>query len=94
MRASYSSDGATWLPVTAANAARDLTGIAAPKVGLLALGATAAGAADNLTAKFDYFLLTPDDTAVPCATPCQVEQFSGTSLDLARWNDSVRVNEH
>ena len=63
--ASYSSDGATWLPVTSANAARDLTGITTPKVGLLALGATAAGAADNLVAKFDYFLLTPDDTAVP-----------------------------
>ena len=90
--ASYSADGATWLPVTSANAARDLTGITAAKVGLLALGATAAGAADNLVAKFDYFLLTPDDTAVPCATPCQVEQFNGTALDAATWDDSVRVN--
>ncbi|MBL0747088.1 ThuA domain-containing protein [Nocardioides baculatus] len=91
--ASYSSDGATWLPVTAANAARDLTGITSPRIGLLALGATAAGAADNLTAKFDYFTLTPDDTAVPCATPCQVEQFNGNALDLTSWNRSVRVND-
>ena len=34
-----------------------------PQVGLLALGATAAGAADNLVAKFDYFTITPDSTA-------------------------------
>jgi PKD repeat protein len=78
--ASYSSDGATWSPVTAANAARDLTGIAAPKVGLLALGATAAGAADNLVAKFDYFTITPDSTATPCSPPCVVEDFNGTAL--------------
>ncbi|MCY4727721.1 ThuA domain-containing protein [Nocardioides sp. STR2] len=78
--ASYSSDGATWSPVTAANAARDLTGIAAPKVGLLALGATAAGAADNLVAKFDYFTITPDSTATPCSPPCVVEDFNGSTL--------------
>ena len=93
---SYSIDGATWLPITLTNGTtaptRDLSGITAPKVGLLALGATAAGGADNLVAKFDYFLLTPDDTAVPCATPCQVEQFTGSALDLTRWDDSVRVN--
>jgi len=67
--ASYSSDGATWLPVTAANAARDLTGITAPKVGLVALGATAAGAADNLVAKFDFFTLGQDDTCQPGGGP-------------------------
>ena len=92
---SYSTDGATWLPITTSGgtaAPRDLTSIASPKVGLLALGATAAGGADNLTAKFDYFLITPDSTAVPCATPCQVEQFNGTALDLTRWDDSVRLN--
>ena len=68
--ASYSTDGATWLPITTSNgtaAPRDLTGITSPKVGLLALGSTAAGAADNISAKFDYFTITPDDTAVPCA---------------------------
>ena len=52
---------------------RDLTGITAPKVGLLALGSTAAGAADNITAEFDYFTITPDDTAVECSPPCVVE---------------------
>ena len=78
--ASYSTDGDTWLPINAANAARDLTGITAPKVGLLALGATAAGAADNLVAEFDHFKLTPDDTAVPCNNGCFVEEFDGSAL--------------
>ena len=80
---SYSTDGATWLPITTSNgtaAPRDLTGITAPKVGLLALGSTAAGAADNITAEFDYFTITPDDTAVECSPPCVVEQFDGNAL--------------
>lgn len=80
---SYSTDGATWLPITTSNgtaAPRDLTGITAPKVGLLALGSTAAGAADNITAEFDYFTITPDDTAVECSPPCVVEEFDGNAL--------------
>ncbi len=80
---SYSTDGATWLPITTSNgtaAPRDLTSITSPKVGLLALGSTAAGAADNISAKFDYFTITPDDTAVPCLTPCFVEDYNGTAL--------------
>lgn len=79
----YSTDGATWLPITTSNgtaAPRDLTGITAPKVGLLALGSTAAGAADNITAEFDYFTITPDDTAVECSPPCVVEEFDGNAL--------------
>lgn len=82
--ASYSSDGDTWLPITMSNGTtappRDLSGFTAPKVGLLALGATAAGAADNLVAEFDYFTLTPDDTAVPCSNGCFVEEFDGSAL--------------
>ncbi|QSF56523.1 ThuA domain-containing protein [Nocardioides sp. zg-1228] len=82
--ASYSSDGDTWVPLATGNGnpapARDLSGITAPKVGLLALGATAAGAADNLVAKFDYFTLTPDDTAEPCNNGCFVEEFNGSTL--------------
>lgn len=84
---SYSSDGSTWLPITTSNgpaAPRDLTGITAPKVGLLALGATAAGGADNLVAKFDYFTITPDDTS-DCRPPCVVEDFNGSALG-EDWN--------
>ena len=102
---SYSTDGATWLPVTTSNgtaAPRDLAGITAPKVGLMAVGSTVAAAADGVTAAFDYFTLTPDSTAVPCSPPCLVEDFSGTALDsdwsvvrpsgnLAVANGSVQV---
>ncbi|MBM7518550.1 ThuA domain-containing protein [Nocardioides nitrophenolicus] len=59
--ASYSSDGTTF---TSAGAARDLTSINEPRVGLLALANQAAGA--NITAHFDSFHITPDDTAIPC----------------------------
>ncbi|MCF6376869.1 ThuA domain-containing protein [Nocardioides KLBMP 9356] len=79
----YSTDGATWLPITTSSGtapARDLTGITSPKVGLLALASTAAGAADNLVAKFDYFTITPDDKATPCSPPCVVEDFNGSAL--------------
>jgi PKD repeat protein/glucose/arabinose dehydrogenase len=82
--ASYSSDGSTWLPITTSGgttaAPRDLSGITAPKIGLLALGSTAASATPSITAEFDYFTLTPDDTAVPCSNGCQVEQFNGSAL--------------
>ena len=93
---SYSTDGATWLPITTSNgtaAPRDLTSITSPKVGLLALGATAAGGADNLSAKFDYFLITPDDTAVPCAHPVPGRAVQRNRVGRSRdWNDSVRLN--
>jgi hypothetical protein len=80
----YSTDGATWLPITTSSgtaAPRDLTGITAPKVGLLGLGSTAAGAADNIQAKFDYFTITPDDTATPCSSgnTC-LDTFDGNAL--------------
>jgi len=81
---SYSTDGVTWLPITLSNgttaAPRDLSGITAPKVGLLALGSTAASATPAITAQFDFFTITPDDTAVPCPNGCLVEQFDGSAL--------------
>ncbi|MFB9315816.1 ThuA domain-containing protein [Nocardioides plantarum] len=73
--ASYSTDGETF---TAMSATRDLTGITAPKVGLLTLGSQAAST--GITAKYDYFTLTPDDTATPCAGEGCLESFDGTSL--------------
>ena len=85
----YSTDGATWLPVTTSGgtaAPRDLTGISSPKVGLLALGSTAASATPAITAQFDYFTITPDDTAVPCTPPCNVEDFNGQALASPPWS--------
>ena len=83
---SYSTDGATWLPITTSGgtaAPRDLTGITAPKVGLLALGSTAAGAADNSPRSSTTSPLTPDDTAVPCATPCRRRELQRNCVELA-----------
>ncbi|WP_318151975.1 ThuA domain-containing protein [Nocardioides hwasunensis] len=87
---SYSTDGATWLPITTSGgtpaAARNLSGITAPKVGLLALGSTAASATPAITAQFDYFTLTPDDTAVPCSASCFVDEFGGQALASPQWS--------
>ncbi|QDH10819.1 DUF1349 domain-containing protein [Nocardioides dongxiaopingii] len=90
---SYSVDGATWTQMTGT---RDLSGITAPKVGLLTLGSQAASV--GITAEFDYFTLTPDDTAVPCGgggdTGC-LEPFDGTSLsdtwDVVRPTGNIAV---
>ena len=87
----YSTDGATWLPITTSTgtaAPRDLTGAGFTnlKVGLLALGSTAASATPAITAQFDYFTITPDDTATPCAKPCNVEDFNGNALLDPPWS--------
>lgn len=77
--ASYSTDGSVYQPVTASAAARPIPANA--KVGMLALAGSGQSAAANITAQFDYFRITPDDTATPCAggNGC-VEPFDGTSL--------------
>lgn len=89
--ASYSTDGATWTTVTPT---RDMSGITSPKVGLLALGNQAA--AVGITAQFDYFTLTPDDTAEPCAPDCLVENFDGNALgegwDVVRPSGNLSVS--
>ncbi|WP_243731726.1 ThuA domain-containing protein [Nocardioides ochotonae] len=88
---SWSSDGETWTDVAST---RDLAGITAPKVGLLALGSQPAS--PGITAGFDHFTLTPDDTAVPCEPGCLVEQFDGTALgsdwDVVRPSGNLEVS--
>jgi PKD repeat protein/glucose/arabinose dehydrogenase len=61
VRASYSANGQDFVEV---NGTRSLAGINEPRMGLFALANQAA--AVPLTAHFDYFLITPDDTATPC----------------------------
>jgi len=89
---SWSSDGETWTDVAST---RDLTGITAPKVGLLALGSQTAAA--GITASFDHFTLTPDDTAEPCTPGCLVEQFDGSALgsdwDVVRPSGNLEVSD-
>ncbi len=69
---SYSTDGITYTPLTLANGnaapTRDFTGITAPRVGLIALASTTAGAADNLVAQFDSFEMKSTADCLPTAT--------------------------
>ena len=62
--ASYSADGNTWSTVTGT---RSLSGINEPRIGLW--GTANQAAAMPITAKFDYFTLTPDATATDCNVP-------------------------
>ena len=58
---------------------RDLSGINEPRIGVFGL----ANRADALpiTAEFDTFKITPDDTAVPCTGDCFADQFGGAELN-------------
>ena len=81
---SYSTDGITWISAddswTGWAAARKSTAdFTDPRVGLLSL----ANSGTAVDAAFDFFHLTPDNTA---AGASKSDQFDGTSLDATRWN--------
>ncbi|WP_218135895.1 ThuA domain-containing protein [Nonomuraea jiangxiensis] len=80
--AHYSSDGTTY---TAMPETKSLSGITNPKIGLLSLGGTNGPAV--VDASFDWFHITPDDTAT---APDPDDEFDGTALDTCRWNAIVR----
>lgn len=82
LKASYSADGATFteMPET-----KQLAGITNPRIGLF--GLTNRTEALPITATFDYFAITPDDTA---EQPAPDDEFDGTTLDACRWTDVVR----
>ena len=61
MTASYSADGRDWKAISGT---RSWTGINEPRIGLFGMANNAR--ALPITAEFDYFLLTPDDTATEC----------------------------
>ncbi|MEU4746289.1 DUF1349 domain-containing protein, partial [Actinosynnema sp. NPDC023658] len=82
LTASYSADGQTFTPMPQTKA---LAGMVNPKVGLLSL---VGGGGDRpvVDAEFDWFTLTPDETA-----PVDPDDdFAGTALDGCRWNAVVR----
>ncbi len=91
---SYSTDGVTF---TAMTGTRSLAGINEPRVGVFGLANNAA--ALPITAYFDSFRITPDDTATPCTTEpptCfngRSDGFDGAALDTDRWNRVVRANQ-
>ena len=82
LTASYSADGVEF---TAMPQTKALAGIDDPQIGLVAL-AGAGSAADVVDAEFDWFHITPDDTA---GTPGPADEFDGDALDGCRW-DVVR----
>ncbi len=82
LKAAYSADGATFteMPET-----KQLAGITNPRIGLFGLANRTE--ALPITASFDYFTITPDDTA---EQPAPEDEFAGTTLDACRWSDVVR----
>jgi len=82
LRASYSADGATFVDMPET---KQLAGISNPKIGVFGLANRTQ--ALPITALFDYFTITPDDTA---EVPTPDDEFAGTALDACRWSASVR----
>lgn len=82
LTASYSADGVDF---TAMPQTKSLSGIADPQIGLFALAGTGS-AAEVVDAQFDWFHITPDDTA---EAPGPDDEFDGDALDGCRW-DVVR----
>ncbi|MFF5115014.1 ThuA domain-containing protein [Streptosporangium sp. NPDC000509] len=80
--AHYSSDGTTF---TAMPQTKALAGINNPKIGLLSLAST--GTRPVVDASFDWFQISPDDTA---SRPAPNDEFNGSSLDTCRWDAIVR----
>jgi regulation of enolase protein 1 (concanavalin A-like superfamily) len=82
LKAAYSADGATFteMPET-----KQLAGISNPRIGLF--GLTNRTEALPITATFDYFTITPDDTV---EQPSPDDEFTGTTLDACRWSAVVR----
>lgn len=93
LTASYSADGEEWTTLSS-GAQHDLAGINEPRMGLTAFANTEAGA--GITAEFDYFSITPDDSAEPCGEEPETcltgrsDHFTGEALDEERWNTIVR----
>ncbi|MEV8376233.1 ThuA domain-containing protein [Kribbella sp. NPDC056861] len=82
LRASYSADGATFVEMSET---KQLAGISNPRIGLFGLANRAE--ALPIAAQFDYFSITPDDTA---EVPTPDDEFDGSTLNACRWSASVR----
>ncbi|MFB2580570.1 ThuA domain-containing protein [Herbiconiux sp. P15] len=78
LNASYSADGASY---TSMPETKSLAGITDPRIGLTAF-ANSGSSADVIDAEFDWFSITPDDTAT---VESPNDEFDGTMLDSCRW---------
>ncbi|WP_459805221.1 ThuA domain-containing protein [Herbidospora sp. RD11066] len=84
LTASYSADGTTY---TAMPETKQLAGITNPRIGLISFAST--GQRSIVDAKFDWFHITPDDTASAGGADPN-DDFNGTTIDPCRWNAIVR----
>ncbi|WP_407317137.1 ThuA domain-containing protein [Isoptericola halotolerans] len=75
---SYSADGVTFTDMPESTTTADIVD---PKIGLTAF-ANVNSPADVIDARFDWFSVTPDDTAV---APGPDDEFEGDQLDGCRW---------
>ncbi|MFE7710197.1 ThuA domain-containing protein [Streptomyces sp. NPDC057486] len=82
LTAHYSADGVNF---TAMPETKKLAGISNPKIGLLALSGN--GSHPVIDASFDWFQITPDDTASASGPN---DEFDGTAIDGCRWDSIVR----
>jgi len=82
LTAHYSSDGTTF---TAMPQTKALAGIDNPRIGLLSLASS--GTRPVVDASFDWFHVSPDDTA---GRPAPNDEFDGSSIDTCRWDAIVR----
>ncbi|GAB3125388.1 hypothetical protein GCM10027056_20720 [Glaciibacter psychrotolerans] len=78
LTAAYSEDGVAF---TAMPETKQLAGITNPKIGLFAAAGTGSKPA-VINAEFDWFTITPDDTA---GSAVPNDEFDGTGLDACRW---------
>ncbi|MEK8228210.1 DUF1349 domain-containing protein [Oerskovia sp. M15] len=83
LKAYYSADGRDF---TAMSETKSLHGLVNPKIGLVAL-ANDGSVPAVVDAKFDWFHITPDDTATAAGPD---DEFEGSALDGCRWNSVVR----
>ncbi|WP_329091393.1 ThuA domain-containing protein [Streptosporangium sp. NBC_01469] len=83
LTAHYSADGTTF---TAMPETKALAGITNPRIGLISFASTGTSK-PVIDAAFDWFHISPDDTA---GTAEPSDEFNGTSLDACRWNAIVR----
>ncbi|WBQ08108.1 ThuA domain-containing protein [Kribbella sp. CA-293567] len=82
LKASYSADGATFVEMPET---KQLAGISNPRIGMFGLANRTE--ALPIAAQFDYFSITPDDTA---EAPAPDDEFDGNALNACRWSASVR----
>ncbi|MDH2425271.1 ThuA domain-containing protein [Sphaerisporangium sp. TRM90804] len=83
LTASYSPDGTNWTAMPQRD--KTVAGIVNPRIGLASFAAT--GNRPVIDATFDWFQISPDDSAGP-VTPD--DEFDGASLDSCRWTTVVR----